>query len=291
MAGERTRAPAQPPHGIERIDWNGLVYYRSTRLHDLGVQHLFTTRLNTRVGPQSEWDMGYKGGADPEMVLKSRAIACEILRSDISKLTVAQQVHSGHAVLIGRHNVGRGARAACDAVADADGMATAVPRALLLVLTADCLPALLFGPGGRVGAFHAGWRGALAGIARNTVGLMAQRLGSDPNELVAVLGPAIRRCCFEVSPSVAERFAPAARRVEQEIVDVREGRLFVDLPAFVKAELIAVGLEEENIIDVGLCTCCLPELFYSYRRDGRLVGSQGAMIASGRAPLLCASAP
>jgi len=266
------------PDGIQRVERNGLFYLCSTHLSGLGVPHLFSTRLNQRADAGFELDLGFKGGANPEAVIQTRKLACEALGADLSRLTVAQQVHSGRAVVIHRPDVGRGARGREDAIPGADGMVTDVPGAVLLILTADCLPVLLFDPGGRVGAFHAGWRGALAGIARNTVGRMVGRWGSNPPDLIAVLGPAIRQCCFEVGPEVAERFSMASRGYERQTVIPREGRLFVDLPAFVKNELIRVGLEEGNIIDVGLCTSCLPDLFYSFRRDRRLVGSQGAMI-------------
>ena len=244
------------------------------------MPHLFSTRLNPRADAAFGLNLGFKGGPSPEAVIQTRKLACEALGADLSRLTVAGQVHSGHAVVIEGHDIGRGARGREDAIPGADGMVTDVPGAVLLILTADCLPVLLFDPQGRVGAFHAGWRGALAGIARNTVGLMVGRWGSKPPDLIAVLGPAIRRCCFEVGPEVAGRFSMASRACERQTVIPREGRIFVDLPAFVKNELIRVGLAEENIIDVGLCTSCLSDLFYSYRRDGRLVGSQGAMICT-----------
>ena len=272
---------AAAPHGIERAQRNGFVYFRSIRLHDLGVPHLFTTRLGPRAGALSNWDMGFKGGAAREAVVQARELACQVLGADLARLTVAQQVHSGRAVLVNERDVGRGASAPENTIPGADGMVTDVPGTVLLVLTADCLPVLLYNPGGRVGAFHAGWRGALAGIAQNTVRLMVERGGSKPADLIAVLGPAIRQCCFEVGFDVAERFRHASGDMEQQAAVTREGGAFVDLPAFVKGELVAAGLQEQNIIDVGLCTCCLPELFYSYRRDGRLIGSQGAMIASG----------
>jgi len=273
---------SEPSRGIERVEQNGLVYFRSTRLQGLGVPHLFTTRLGPRAGALLNWDMGFKGGANPEAVTRGRKLACQVLRADLSRLTVAQQVHSGRAVVVEERRVGRGASAPEDTIPGADGMVTDVPGAVLLILTADCLPVLLHDPVGRVGAFHAGWRGALAGIAQNTVGLMVERWGSNPADLIAVLGPAIRQCCFEVGQEVAARFEAALPNGKLDIVASRQGRLFIDLPLFIKSELMAVGLDAENIIDVGLCTCCLPELFYSYRRDGRLIGSQGAMIASAK---------
>nr|HDM59775.1 peptidoglycan editing factor PgeF [Bacillota bacterium] len=270
------------PAGFERIDDERCVYFRSSRLHGLGVKHLFSTRISSRGGVRTNFDMGFSGGAAADTVLQARRIACDFLAADFSGLTVARQVHSGRAVVVESGDVGRGARSARDAILDADGMVTDVPGASLLILTADCLPVLIYDPAGRIGAFHAGWRGALAGIAQNTIDLMVNRFGSDRDNLVAVLGPAIQRCCFQVGRDVAERFMAASSGCGQGVVHSDNGRSFVDLPGFVKCELIAQGMARENIMDIGLCTSCLPELFYSYRRDGRLVGSMGAMIALGK---------
>ncbi len=269
-------------NGFEQIDDERFVYFRSSRLHELGVKHLFSTRISARGGVRTDFDVGFSSGAAKETVLEASRTACDILAADLSGLTVARQVHSGRAVVVDRDNVGRGARSAEDGIPDADGMVTEAPGASLLVLTADCLPVLIYDPAGRIGAFHAGWRGALAGIARNTIDLMVNRFGSTRADLIAVLGPAIQRCCFQVGRDVADRFMAASRRCRREVVQSDNGRFFVDLPAFVKCELIAHGLAQENVVDIGLCTSCLPELFYSFRRDGRLVGSMGAMIALGR---------
>jgi len=271
-----------PADGFEQIDYERFVYFRSSRLHELGVKHLFSTRISTRGGVRADFNIGFRNCAAQEMPLEARRAACDILAADLSGLTVARQVHSGRAVVVDSRDVGRGARSAEDGIPDADGMVTEAPGASLLILTADCLPVLIYDPAGRVGAFHAGWRGALAGIARNTIDLMVNRLCSRRADLIAVLGPAIQKCCFQVGRDVARRFMAASRRCGQEVVHSDNGRFFVDLPAFVKCELIAQGLAQKNVMDIGLCTSCLPELFYSFRRDGRLVGSMGAIIALGR---------
>ncbi|MBN1592995.1 MAG: peptidoglycan editing factor PgeF [Candidatus Coatesbacteria bacterium] len=268
---------------IEFVDSGSIVHFRSRRLYALGVGHLFTSRFNLIVGRKTDCDMGFKGGRDRDEIVACRAAACQVAGSEISNLTVLHQVHSGHAVVVEADGVGRGGMSKEDVLADADGMVTEEPGAALMILTADCVPVLIFDPEGRVGALHAGWRGAVAGIARNTVALMMERFGSEPGRLIAVLGPAIRSCCFEVGDEVADEFARAANeigRTEQEFIAEIRGRAHVDLPGFVAADL-AAGLDRKNIIDSGLCTSCLKDYFYSYRRDGRLVGSHGAMIAIG----------
>ncbi|MCD6326188.1 peptidoglycan editing factor PgeF [bacterium] len=259
--------------GLEIIDEGGIKYIRSPHLLKLGARHAFTTRYKHQ-------DMGFKSGADPKTIVKSRKQLCDTIGLDFARLTAARQTHSGEAVAIESQDAGKGAADPADAIPNADGMATNVPGASLMILTADCLPALLFDPAGPVGAFHAGWRGALLGIAESTVRLMFERYGSNPKEMTAVLGPAIQPCCFEVGWDVAAKFAESSAENADAVVESRDGHFFVDLPVFVANSLRRMGLLAENIISSGLCTHCREDIFYSYRRDGRLIGSLGAIIGT-----------
>ncbi len=88
-----------------------------------------------------------------------------------------------------------------------DGLMTAEPGILLTIRIADCLPVLLVDPQRRVvAAVHAGWRGALARVIEKAVGDMRRAFGSDPQKLIAALGPSIRACCYEVGEEVVEAF-------------------------------------------------------------------------------------
>ena len=90
----------------------------------------------------------------------------------------------------------------------ADALITGTPGLLLGVQTADCVPILLADTRRRVvAAIHAGWRGTLARIAVKTLGQMRMEFGTRPRDVVAALGPAIGRCCYEVGPEVAQAFA------------------------------------------------------------------------------------
>lgn len=258
----------------------GPSFFHAPRLDDLDVPHIFTTRLSLTPDGPPQINMGFKGDTSREDVLLSRRLACEAIGADPANLTVARQVHSGRAVVVEAEDVGKGAFGADDAIPNADGMVTDEEKAVLMILTADCVPVLLCDADGPVGAFHAGWRGALAGIGRNTVRLMRERFDTDVRELVAVIGPAIGYCCFEVGQDVAELFGNASKGCITELVTERDGKWFVDLPGFVQLQLLRSGLYPENVVDPGLCTCCRPDLFYSYRRDGRLVGSMGSVISA-----------
>jgi polyphenol oxidase len=125
-----------------------------------------------------------------------------------------------------------------------------------LVLTADCLPVALAGPGG-VAMLHCGWRGLAAGIV--------ERGAAAVGATGAAIGPGIGPCCYEVGPEVLEAFADLGE-------GVADGRM-LDLPEVARRLLARVGVE--RVESAGLCTFCEPGLFFSHRRDKGVTGRMG----------------
>jgi YfiH family protein len=168
------------------------------------------------------------------------------------------------------------------AAADADGLATDRVDCWVGVVTADCVPLLVHDPGrGAVAAVHAGWRGALMGVAPAAVRVLVERFGSRAGVLEAALGPHIGVCCFEVGRAVLE---PLSRIPNWERwVPRREGdKGYFDLGAFVRWQLAEAGLAPERVTAAGLCTRCDASRFSSYRREGRR--PQGMLSAVRAAP-------
>ena len=135
----------------------------------------------------------------------------------------------------------------------------------LAVAIADCVPVALVGDG-VVAMVHSGWRGTLKGISGKAV----KEMGDHPSSVRAYIGPGIRRCCYEVSDEIAAKFAGRFGR------DVVDGRM-LSLPASIRADLHEAGLTE--IHDLGLCTGCRTDLFYSHRKEGPKTGRNLAVIA------------
>jgi YfiH family protein len=158
---------------------------------------------------------------------------------------------------------------------EADGLATAEPDTRLAVKTADCVPMLLLDPVRRaVAAVHAGWRGAVRGIAAEAVRRMEADFGSHKEDLLAALGPSIGECCYEVGPEVAVQF----RDWFPERNDL-EGRARIDLRRAIQRQLLAAGLREAHIDVADACTCCGGAEFHSWRRDGAGAGRMYSVIA------------
>lgn len=192
----------------------------------------------------------------------------------------------------------------CEEAPKADALITATPGLLLGVQTADCVPILLADTRRRVvSAIHAGWRGTLARIAVKALGRMAMEFGTRPRDVVAGIGPAIGRCCYEVGPEVAQAFAaqfPAAADwfdgPFEQLADGEEPlwlpwltmmppghvppppRVRLDLRASNRWQLIDAGVPEKQIAVSDLCTGCRTDLLFSYRREGAKTGRLMAVI-------------
>ena len=144
---------------------------------------------------------------------------------------------------------------------EADALLTAVPDLCLSVAVADCAPVALVGEY-EVGMVHSGWRGTLAGVSGKT----AHRIGGS--RMRAYIGPSIRRCCYEVSEELAAKFAA---EFGDEVVSGRH----LSLQDAIRVDLERVGVE---VNDLGLCSGCSPDLFYSHRRQGPLTGRNLASV-------------
>ena len=146
----------------------------------------------------------------------------------------------------------------------ADALVTDRPGLLLGILTADCAPVLLADPqAGVVGAAHAGWKGALAGVTDTTITAM-EALGADRARIAAAIGPCIARASYEVDDAFRRRFEAADGANERFFADATPGHHRFDLEAYVAARLAAAGVT--RIEALGLDTYTLADHFFSYRR-------------------------
>ncbi len=154
---------------------------------------------------------------------------------------------------------------------EADALFTCEPGVAVGVRTADCVPILLVDRElGGVAAVHAGWRGSAAGIAASAARGFASALGGSTASLLAVVGPHIGPCCYEVDDPVRDAVTDKSVFTDAS----RPGRYMLDLFALNHAQLVGAGLDPAHVHRVGACTSCHPQLYASYRRDrngGRMV--------------------
>jgi hypothetical protein len=160
-----------------------------------------------------------------------------------------------------------------------DATVTNLQGVALGVLVADCVPILLHDPVRRaVGAVHAGWRGTVAGVAKNAVRAMKGEYGSDPKDIRAAIGPAIGPCCYEVDDKVVGPLGDAIGGVEGLVTPHGKGKWLLDLWKANEAILVGAGLVNHNIDTLGMCTSCNSGMFYSYRSEGQKTGRMMGIV-------------
>jgi purine-nucleoside/S-methyl-5'-thioadenosine phosphorylase / adenosine deaminase len=158
-------------------------------------------------------------------------------------------------------------------VGEADAIVTRTPGLPLAVVTADCLPVVLYDPvAGALGVAHVGWRGTVADTAGAAVAALTA-LGAAPPRILAAIGPSIGPCCYEVDRAVLDPLRAALGPVDGWVTPHGAGRWLLDLWAVNEARLAAVGVDPARIANARLCTGCRSDLFHSYRR-----GSGGRMV-------------
>jgi YfiH family protein len=213
-----------------------------------GATVLFTTRAGgVSEGPYASLNLGRLTGDDADRVDANRALLAERVGVPWERFARARQVH--------------GTRVVRDVEIDgdwpeADAHVVTEPGRPALVFVADCLPIALVGDGG-VAMVHGGWRGLAEGIVAEAV----RELGGARS---AVIGPGIGACCYEVGDEVREAF-PA---------ETHAGR-HLDLKRAAARSLRRAGVAD--VQDVGLCTSCRGDLFFSHRRDQGVTGRQAGV--------------
>ncbi len=151
----------------------------------------------------------------------------------------------------------------------ADAIITRLQGQAIGVLTADCIPIIIYDPKHHaVAVVHAGRMGTALKIFSHTVNKMQEQFGSVPKELIAGLGPGICGSCYEVGESCLEPFRKQYSEWRQFIRSRGNDKFELDLLEANRQDGIFAGLEPDNIVSSGHCTACEPERFFSYRRDG-----------------------
>jgi YfiH family protein len=225
------------------------------------VRHAFFTRAGgVSEGLYDSLNCGFGSGDNPDHVAANRSRALNRLGGD-SELLTLYQVHSPDVVLV--ENPWQP-----DDAPKADAQVTSRPGLALGVLTADCAPVLFAdSQAGVIGAAHAGWKGAFAGVIESTVEAMTG-LGAEASNITAAIGPCIQQESYEVGPEFRDRFldgTPANR--DFFAPSSRDGHFLFDLAGFVGRKLYALGIIFEII---GEDSYSDDTRFFSYRRATHL---------------------
>ncbi len=224
-----------------------------------GVRHAFFGRRGgVSEGCYASLNCGFGSGDEPARVARNRDLAMSGVELDAAHLVTAYQIHSNEVARVEKPWVRQDAP-------KVDAMVTQQKGLALGILTADCVPILLAdGAAGVIGAAHAGWRGALNGIAAAVVEAMTA-LGAKRKAIVAGIGPAIGARSYEVGPEFPAPFlAQAANNGDFFRASARAGHFMFDLKGYVARRLVAAGVDNVQVLP---CDTCAEEArFFSYRR-------------------------
>ena len=252
----------------------GIPYYSCEAFDRIAhLRHGFSTRADGSGTPKQPLNLGHASWDSVERVNENRQRFLSALDLEKAQLTTLHQVHSNRVYIIEDY--------ACEwNQSEGDALATKLEDIALAVKIADCLPVLIADPVNRaVAAVHSGWRGTLSRILLKTIEAMQKSLGSSPADLLVAVGPGIRECCYEVGSEVERLFEkeyPTAH-VAAPVVS-QPGKYHLDLCKVLDIQLDLAGVHPENRHDLGACTRCSPESFFSYRAEGPASGRMMAVI-------------
>ena len=208
------------------------------------------------VGECSGLNVGFGSKDDPEAIAGNRRLAVAALHAEADLATV-HQIHSAEVVVAKR-------AWPLDERPKADALVTDTPNLLLGILTADCAPVLFADHREAVvGAAHAGWRGALAGVTDATIDAMV-KLGARRDQIHAAVGPCIAQPSYEVDDAFRARFIDADGDNARFFVSGPAGKPHFNLEDYVVHRLIAAGIGEVEALN--LDTYADSDRFFSFRR-------------------------
>ena len=197
---------------------------------------------------------------DAPLTVAQQAYLKKKLDVDIPQVFWRKQIH-GDDILVAKGTDSKGC-------SDADAYITNKRLLPIAIRTADCVPVFIFDPVQKaIGLAHAGWKGTQKEIVSKTIERMQDSFHSQCYDLKVALGPSIRSCCYQVREEFRNYFP-------YDILE-RNGHLYADIVAVNHKQLLEAGIKPENILDVGICTCCNKD-YFSFRRDG---DKSGRMIS------------
>jgi len=224
-----------------------------------GIFHCISTR-NTGIskGEYTSLNLGYATGDSENNVAENRRRFFNALNISEGNVAKPGQIHSGTVVNVN----------AAGTYHDCDGLITGKKGVALSIQTADCMPLFLISTAPAcIGLIHAGWRGIEKDIVQQAVSVMMQYFGVKPSGICAVIGPGIRKCCYEIKEDVACYFS------DNYLIGNH-----LDLVTCIADSLIEKGIDPENIEDCNLCTSCSTSYFYSYRKSKGVTGRMMSII-------------
>lgn len=252
---------------LEEIDW---------------ISHLFSTRMGgVSEGIYRSMNFSYTRGDKKAAVDENYRRIAAILDCRVEDIVCSDQTHTTNLRVVGREDGGKGITRQKD-YRDVDGLLTDEPGIYLATFYADCVPLYFVDVKRRAIALaHSGWRGTVARMGQRVVEKMREVYGTDPVDLVAVVGPSICQECYEVSEDVAQAFSETFHgpgQAEEILLEKGGGKYQLDLWRANEIVLTEAGIPAEKIQVTDLCTCHNERYLFSHRATHGQRGNLGAFL-------------
>lgn len=190
---------------------------------------------------------------------------------EVEQFFVVSQVH-GDRILIIDHTVRDGAS---HQSLQYDALITNLPGVAIGIKTADCVPIFFVDKAKQIiGVAHAGWKGTALNISAKVVDTFLEKFSCNRDDIIAIIGPAIGPCCYQVDGIVYHAMELHKNRELFFFPCTEEGRWFLDLPCANKLQIAGKGIKPEHIYSTHYCTSCDRDIFYSHRGEGKKTGRQ-----------------
>lgn len=156
---------------------------------------------------------------------------------------------------------------------EGDAIITNAENTAIGVFTADCVPIIIIDDNNNMAAIHSGWKGTYNSIVLKTLEKMKKEFDSDINSIKVFIGPHIRKCCYEVSLELKEKFLNKTKIKENILFNERK----LSLEECILKDIRSFNIKEESIFSLSLCTHCEEDIkLFSYRKS---VGTYGRLFS------------
>ena len=175
----------------------------------------------------------------------------DVLKNNNGRVLTPNQTHSDNVEFVSDKNE----------YPECDGLILDNTKDTIYLRFADCTPLIFYDRENKIGAVsHAGWRGTAAKIGVKTIERMAGKYGTKPENVIALIGPTISVCCYEVGEEVKEKLLSTVKNTDGLYKNMN-----VDLKKINSRQFEEIGVQ--NIDICPYCTSCNNDLFYSYRKE------------------------
>ncbi len=258
------------------VEKKGVKVFQFESFKNLNIKHCFTTRVGgVSTGCYDSLNLAFKGGDNRENVYKNYEILANAFNFTYLNAVISNQVHDIKVKCVTKEDIGKGLHRQSDIIG-IDGLVTIEKNIPLYTYYADCVPVFFVDSKTKaVGVSHAGWKGTLNNIVKETVNLMKKEYNTKPEDLYVGIGPSIHSCCFEVDEDVYIPFKENLKN-HNDFITKKGEKYHIDLQSINKYHLQNLGVK--NIEIAPYCTKCNSELFYSHRQQGVKRGTMSGII-------------